>query len=479
MAAFLDREQVIIDEIFMKIRSVKNSAWKKIFYFYPMRSWVSITAADSVAFKENLLRYASQHSRCCVLESNDWQGSRNETIAAIGMLEEITPADHSFFVLQEFHQEKKDWLFGYLSYDLKNQIEDLSSGNFDGVGFPQMHFFRPRFVLHLKENSVRIGFVPGRSTEKEAKHVFQEILSQTSGQNKPGPELAVRARLSKGEYLEVLSAIKKHISRGDIYEMNYCMEFFSENAHITPAEVFLKLNSASLAPFSAFYRREDNYLLCASPERFLKKEGASVISQPMKGTAGRGMDPREDAEIIEQLRYNNKDQSENVMIVDLVRNDLSRTCTGVKVDELFGIYTFRQWHQMVSTVSGEVRKDVPFTDIIRNAFPMGSMTGAPKVRAMELIEQYEKTKRGLYSGAVGYITPDGNFDFNVVIRSIVYNASSCYLSFQAGSAITARSVPENEYEECLLKSKGMFEALGVASKKSVAASAPEEQPVAL
>ena len=291
------------------------------------------------------------------------------------------------------------------------------------------------------------------------KEIFNEILNIPCQASVPRPPYPIDCRVLKEEYIRTVNKLKQHIQRGDVYEINYCMEFFSEEIGIDPVGVFMKLNESSQTPFSAFYRMEDKFLLCTSPERFLKKSERKIISQPIKGTAKRGGTVPEDAEIKKNLSQNEKEKSENVMIVDLVRNDLSKTCTNVSVDELFGVYTFKQWHQMISTVSGEIKDNIHFTDVIKNAFPMGSMTGAPKVRAMELIERYEKTKRGLYSGSVGYISPSGDFDFNVVIRSILYNSSSKYLSFQVGSAITANAVAENEYEECLLKAKGMFEAL--------------------
>jgi para-aminobenzoate synthetase component I len=193
----------------------------------------------------------------------------------------------------------------------------------------------------------------------------------------------------------------------------------------------------------------------------LKKEGNRLISQPIKGTIRRGENEAEDQLLRQQLRNDEKELAENMMIVDLVRNDLARSArTGsVKVEEMFGIYAFRQVHQMISTVTAQLKEAIPFTEAIRQAFPMGSMTGAPKIRAMELIDQYEQSRRGLFSGAVGYITPEGDFDFNVVIRSILYNAANHYLSFHVGSAITYDSVPEKEYEECLLKAQAIFRAL--------------------
>jgi len=243
--------------------------------------------------------------------------------------------------------------------------------------------------------------------------------------------------------------------------MNFCQEFFAEGVRIDPLSMFDRLNQHSKAPFSAYYRLRDRYLLCASPERFLKKEGAKIISQPIKGTIRRGGDPKEDLGLKNQLASSEKDRSENVMIVDLVRNDLGRSCKAgsVEVEELFGIYGFNQVWQMISTVKGELEEGEDGIDAIRRAFPMGSMTGAPKVRSMQLIEEYEQSKRGLYSGAVGYIRPDGDFDFNVVIRSLLYNAADQYLSFQVGGAIVFDSVAEKEYEECLLKAKGILDVL--------------------
>jgi len=202
--------------------------------------------------------------------------------------------------------------------------------------------------------------------------------------------------------------------------------------------------------------------LSASPERFLKKINNKLISQPIKGTIKRGGSKIEDENLKFALKNDNKELAENIMIVDLVRNDLTRTVlnASVKVEELCEIYSFKQVHQMISTISAEIDNNLALSDIFKNTFPMGSMTGAPKIRAMEIIEKYEKTKRGLYSGAVGYINPKGDFDFNVVIRSIFYNSENNYLSFTVGGAITANSVPENEYNECLLKAKAILEVLG-------------------
>ena len=248
------------------------------------------------------------------------------------------------------------------------------------------------------------------------------------------------------------------MQRGDCYEINFCQEFFAENIAIDALATYNKLVDISPNPFSCFYKIEDKYLLCASPERYVKKEGTTIISQPIKGTYKRNLlNPITDNANKIALQQSTKDKSENVMVVDLVRNDLSKICEqgSVEVEELFGVYTFPQVHQMISTIKGIVRDDTDFADVLKATFPMGSMTGAPKKRVMELIEHYEQTKRGVYSGCVGYINPQQDFDFNVVIRSLLYNNTNKYLSYQVGGGITFYSNAENEYEECLLKAEAM------------------------
>ena len=331
---------------------------------------------------------------------------------------------------------------GYISYDVKNKIEDLSSKHPDHLGFPEICFFEVDEVLD-------------RAAIKE---LFLKPISK-----KKYSKINIRQRVSKAEHINSIKRIKAHIQRGDIYEMNYCVEFYAENALIDPISIFEKLNAIAEAPFSSFMKFNEHYIISSSPERFLKRTGTKLISQPIKGTAARGKTKKEDDNLRSQLKKSLKDRTENVMIVDLVRNDLSRIAKEgtVKVTELFGIHSFKQIHQMISSISCELNKNITFNDIIRATFPMGSMTGAPKVSAMELIEKFECTKRGVYSGAMGMIEPNGNFDLSVVIRTILYNSKKKYLSFMVGSAITASSDPEKEYEECMLKAKGMLLSLGM------------------
>jgi para-aminobenzoate synthetase component 1 len=299
--------------------------------------------------------------------------------------------------------------------------------------------------------------------EDEMDNDWQEIQNyfieeESSADTSP---LKIRLRTSKDSYFEKVNEMLRHIERGDIYEANFCQEFHSEDTPIDPLRSFLNLNEISKPPFASFVKFENQYALSASPERYIKKTVNKVVSQPIKGTAKRFSDPSEDKEMTEKLSLDPKERSENIMITDLVRNDLSKIATkgSVKVEELCKIYSFKQVHQMISTISCTVPDDLPPVEIIRNTFPMGSMTGAPKISAMQIIEELEDAKRGLYSGAVGYFSPTNDFDFNVVIRSILYNAATKYVSYSVGGAITAKSIPENEYEECLLKAKAMREVL--------------------
>jgi para-aminobenzoate synthetase component 1 len=416
------------------------------------------TARES--FKKRLLSASRSFSRFALLDSNDHLPGRYAFIAAAGKVKDTNDLRGNMMDKLESICKEKDWLFGHIAYDVKNEIEQLHSDNHDGVHFPELCFFVPQYVFVMENDELTVHY-HASIDEKEAKHTIDRILNSEEDQHEKYVPADIKSRIKRDHYIAQVEKIKQHIRLGDIYEMNFCQEFYAEHAAIDPVHVFNDLDSISRAPFSAYYRLDDHHLLCASPERFISKQGALIISQPIKGTARRGKDGDEDENLKKELAASEKERSENVMIVDLVRNDLSRIAKrgSVKVDELFGIYTFRQVHQMISTVSAELRDEISFTGIIRATFPMGSMTGAPKVRAMQLIEQYESSKRGVYSGTVGYIDPEGNFDLNVVIRSIVYNASSKYLSFTVGSAITGKSDPASEYEECLVKAAAMLKVL--------------------
>lgn len=353
-----------------------------------------------------------------------------------------------------FMERNPGWKFGHLSYQLKNSIHHFTSVKEDRIGFPAFYFFVPETVLQIRKNELVIF---GSDEER----IFKEILEQKISTKTSRP-VQIQQRLTKTQYIKKTGQLQKHIARGDCYEINFCQEFFSEKTLIDPLNVFWNLIEISPNPFSALYRRNDSYLICASPERFLAKKQSRILSQPMKGTSKRNVfDAAKDEKLKAGLKASAKERSENVMVVDMVRNDLAKICmeASVKVDELFGLYTYPQVHQMVSTVSGELKPQVKFSEIIEATFPMGSMTGAPKHRVMQLIDKYEVSARGIFSGSVGYINPQNDFDFNVVIRSIMYNAATKYLSYQVGSGITFYSNPEKEWEECLLKAEAIKKVL--------------------
>ena len=379
-----------------------------------------------------------------------------ELIAGVGAKEIIISNNDSFEKLYSFHSDKKDWLFGYLSYDLKNEVEKLNSRNTDYFSADNLLFFIPEYVFLLKNGELEV------QTENE-RYVCDKFVKSFNFSGFLSSRINVDfiQRDNKSAYLNKIEKIKEHIQRGDIYEMNYCQEFYAKETEILAEDVFLKLNDRMKAPFSSFLKLKDKYVLSASPERFLRKKANQVLTQPIKGTRKRGLTDEEDALLINNLKKSQKDISENIMITDLVRNDLSVTAKkkSVIVDELCEVYTFEKAHQMITTVSSEIDDSIKFTDVIKSAFPMGSMTGAPKLKAMELIEYFEEFKRGIFSGAVGYITPEADFDFNVVIRTILYNLANKYLSIGVGGAITIKSDPVEEYEECLIKAKPLFEVL--------------------
>ena len=417
---------------------------------------------NPIQFKKQILNWAQQFREVVFMDSNDYpqQYSSYDCILAVDAFTSVKTDYHNAFEdLKQYQQITKDWLFGYLTYDLKNDVEVLHSNNFDGLDFPDMFFFQPKKIFLLKGNNLEIQYL--NMCGDEVEEDFKEISLQVSDSGEQISEIEIKQRISKENYLEKASKILEHIHRGDIYEANFCMEFFAENAIINPLEKFLKLNEISKSPQAVFFKNNKQFLLSASPERYIKKEGELIVSQPIKGTAKRFLNPIEDEMSKSLLASDPKERAENIMVSDLVRNDLSRTAQkgSVKVEELCGIYSFKQVHQMISTITSKLDTQHTVVDVIKTTFPMGSMTGTPKVSVLKIIEELEETKRGLYSGAVGYFAPNGDFDFNVVIRSILYNQENKYVSFSVGSAIISESIPEKEYEECLLKSKAMREVL--------------------
>jgi para-aminobenzoate synthetase component 1 len=383
------------------------------------------------------------------------QGERGCHLLGYGvesMFEVETAVQNSWRSLDSWISQQNDWVFCWLCYDGKNSIERLTSTYSDKLKFPQLMFVVPQHVVKWNETFVEV--LKGEWSEDFRK--FSDRLL---------PDYYERVdftpRLTKEEYLFSVQNLLSHIQAGDIYEVNFCQEFFAEQKITSPLNTWKKLRELTMAPHSAFVQFDSLYAMCASPERYLAKTGSKVISQPIKGTIRRGASEMEDNYLKHELLHNPKERSENVMIVDLVRNDLSKSAQRgtVKVEELFGVHTFKTVHHLMSTIASEPKPGTTFSQLICDTFPMGSMTGAPKVSAMKLIDQYEHSNRGLYSGTMGYITPDGGFDLNVVIRTVLYNDALPYVSYHVGGAITAQCDPEQEYQECLLKAQAMMKAL--------------------
>ncbi len=343
------------------------------------------------------------------------------------LLSNLNPTSH--------HTEKKKQI-AFVNYDYKNEIESFTKKNNNPLQFSKQLFIKV-------EEEISIENV-----------YFEELEALQQNIN-------IKATVSKEEYTKKVNALKQHIQQGDIYEINFCITFEAHDVTINPLTIYQKLNNISNAPYSALVKLDSQYIISSSPELFLTKKGNALITKPIKGTAKRSANKLEDDSIKIELQSNLKERTENVMIVDVARNDLSRIAKKgtVKVDKLCDIESYQQVHQMVSTVSCELKENISFSDIIQATFPMASMTGAPKIRAMQLIDEYELYNRGPYSGALGYIDEDGNFDLNVLIRSIFYDEQKHYLSFTVGSAITAMCNAEDEYEECLLKAKAMMQVL--------------------
>lgn len=419
---------------------------------------------DLELFLEKLLIWQKKFSHSCILVSNynedlplDYHNY--DIICAVDIIDQCVLNNNSFSGLKDWYNSHKDWVFGHLSYDIKNEIEGLSCNKKNYFQASNLHFFRPKYILTLSKKGL---VFESYESSKKMREIIDLVHSLDSKNKYKYSKIKLKSRESKQDYLRKIKNIKEHIQKGDIYELNYCSEFFNNKAIINPERVFIDLNKKSRAPFSVFLKINKKYVLSASPERFLRKKGNNILSQPIKGTRRRSLNSVEDIKLMNNLVNSKKDISENVMTVDLVRNDLSKTAEkgSVGLEDLCGVYTFKQVHQMITTISSKLDKTIHFIDMIETMFPMGSMTGVPKMRAMELIEYYEKSRRSVFSGSIGYISPKEDFDFNVVIRSILYNAEEKYLSVSAGGAITIRSTPEQEYEECILKAEALFTVLG-------------------
>ena len=420
-----------------------------------MRKWIQSewSPAEAKALLPSVTRC---YAHALLLDDSANNGWQQKTLAAFGARRALQlRADDAIETIHSFVADANDYVFGHIGYNLKESIEGVRCAHPDTDGFPAALLFVPDIVIRIDER-VHIGYL-----EETDLQSFTEHADRVNSSQDPAAQSEWIHRTSRDRYLQQAHSILKRIHRGDIYEINYCMEFYRNRFTIDPVATYHALKEVTLAPYGGLYRCAQSWLICGSPELYLRKTGVELISRPIKGTRRRGISVQEDETLRNELQHDAKERSENVMIVDLVRNDLSRIAArgSVRVADLFGVTSFKTVHQMSSTVVCELKPALSFGDILRATFPMGSMTGAPKISAMRIAEEHEDQSRGIYSGAIGYITPEGDFEFNVVIRSILWNADSGYLSVKAGSALTSRCVPEQEYEECLLKAAAMMKAV--------------------
>jgi len=422
----------------------------------------SFVLDDFASFKIRALRWAQQFEYNLCLDNHFQLSPYQETefllaVDALNLLS-LKEEDNQFDLFNAFQEKAKSSIFGYFSYDLKNELERLESNNPDQLNLASCFFFEPRYLLTFKDGKCTIN----RST-LEALNILDQINSfKDDSPTDAKLSIVWKSRVAKESYIENVKNIKQDIEEGTVYELNYCRELYAENVKLSAVGSFLQINEQAKAPFSAFLKMGNQYALSFSPERFVQLKGDRLLSQPIKGTIKKTNDVLQNEQLKIQLLNDEKERAENVMIVDLVRNDFARSAvTGsVKVEELFGIYEFENIIQMISTVSAVKRPELSALEALKNAYPMGSMTGAPKIKAMQLIDRYEVSKRGLYSGTIGYMRPNGDFDFSVVIRTLIYNATSGYLSFHVGGAITYDSDPEKEWEETEIKAKSILQFLG-------------------
>ncbi len=420
------------------------------------RNSKKFTEIDIKLFKEKIILFSKENTCSIILNSNN-SSTTYDLVFAYGVNNHISSSMNSLQKLDRFINKTNDWLFGFLSYELKNEIENLKSKNIINHNIPNLYFFQPNTVVLVKDNVINLLCLPNNDPESE----FHKIINYTSNNESSVKKHNLHQRFSKIEYLNTVNKIKERIRLGDIYELNFCIDYFSENSIINPFKSYKYLNSLTESPMSVFFKFKSLYLISSSPERFVKKIGNKIITEPIKGTIRRVKNLKEDLKNINYLKNNSKELSENHMIVDLVRNDLSKIAKkgSVKVKELSNLYSFKNVHQLISTVEAKINNSLKLSEILKSSFPMGSMTGAPKIRSMQFIEEFEKTQRGIYSGSIGYISPKKDFDFNVVIRSIIYNSNKKNLNINVGSAITFASDPEKEYEECKLKAEAMINSL--------------------
>jgi para-aminobenzoate synthetase component I len=357
---------------------------------------------------------------------------------------------------------------GFMAYELGRRIERMPETVDDDLGLPESffgfydtvlaydHIMEQWFLCHIDFRLKRPDF--------EARLREVKIMVARARQPKPAPPALqvgpLRSNFKPEDYLHAVSRAKAYISLGDIYQVNLSQRFAASLAGGNAWDLYLKLRETNPAPFAAFVQAGQFQLLSSSPERFLNVKNDHVETRPIKGTRPRGASPREDAWYRAQLLASEKDRAELNMIVDLERNDLGRVCQygSIAVTRHAQCETYARVHHLVSTVEGKLRPEADVTDLLQATFPGGSITGAPKIRSMQIIDELEPCVRNAYTGAIGYLGYDGDLDLNIAIRTMIINGSRVY--FSAGGGIVADSDPQLEFDETVDKARALIDALG-------------------
>lgn len=425
--------------------------------------------------KKRVLDFVSQQNTFVFFDSNVGTNipapithNRYAFLAMAGVHDEVKTSVDALHALDEFitkHQQNLDWICCLVSYDLKNEIEKLDTVGEEPIEFPTIHCFVPEIAFTVDET----GLLCVHAASESPEIVYKQLMEYQSNQLGIVSGCRVKQKIDKIKYADAFNQVTRHLVRGDIYEATLCQQAVVSFDECDPTALFNRICDKSPNPFSVLYKDGSKAIACASPERFLRQEFGSLMSQPMKGTSRRSDDQYEDARLKASLASSEKECAENVMIVDLVRNDISKVAQkgSVKVDELFGVHSFATVHQMISSVSCRLQPETRFASILKATFPMGSMTGAPKISAMKIIDRLEGFKRGMFSGSIGFFAPGGYFDFNVVIRTICLDLENKLATVTAGGAITIHCDVESEWQECLLKLKPQLHALGIPIEEAV------------
>ncbi len=405
--------------------------------------------------KNQLLNFSELFEICNLYDSNNLKAplgyGRFEVLAAFGCIHKIKG---DFDEITSYIHNCRQWIFGYIGYESSKKFYTK-----EAMSDKEVYFYLPKITASLMHGESTLVFENNGISDVEFEQYIKDFeIAPNLLDIKKQTKFSFNHITSKADYLKNVENIKNNIIEGDYYELNYCQEFLHHGALKNPMTTYKAISQKSPTPFAAFIKNESYDILCTSLERFIFRNGEVLVTQPIKGTNKR-IQGEENLRQLSALGTNEKEIAENVMIVDLVRNDMAKICeTGtIKVEELCATYPFALVNQMISTVSGRMKKNINFSDILRALFPMGSMTGAPKLEVMKNILQFEDTERGIYSGCLGYIQPNGNFDFNVIIRTLIGDKKRKIVSFHTGGAITYDSNAESEYEECLLKARGLFE----------------------